>query len=196
MTQRKRRADWFHRYLANPITVRLPTQVVLETTARTGSAAPHTGRRQDHQPAVLDSRRRRRGGRRCAKHQGPQCGWIRIKGCWRRGTAVLLPDDDAALRLTQLPRFNSAMVRALGTKPLTVRVDLRVEAMKTVYHQPKRRSQPLKTLVDGDVRATGLSGMRLPVQTAPIIRSSANAIRRSAAQLRECSPLNCYQSSP
>lgn len=45
--------------------------------------------------------------------------------------------------------------------------------MKTVYHQPKRRSQPLKTLVDGDVRATGLSGMRLPVQTAPIIRSSA-----------------------
>ena len=34
MTQRKRRADWFHRYLANPITVRLPTQVVLETTGR------------------------------------------------------------------------------------------------------------------------------------------------------------------
>jgi len=34
-----------------------------------------------------------------------------------------VPDDDAALRLTQLPRFNSAMVRALGTKPLTVRVD-------------------------------------------------------------------------
>jgi hypothetical protein len=43
---------------------------------------------------------------------------------WRRGTAVLLPDDDAGSRLEQLPRFNSAMVRALGTKPLTVRVDL------------------------------------------------------------------------
>ena len=49
---------------------------------------------------------------------------LRIKGRWRRGTAVLVPDDDAALRLTQLPSFNSAMVRALGTKPLTVRVDL------------------------------------------------------------------------
>src|ERR1700754_2148455 len=38
--------------------------------------------------------------------------------------------------------------------------------------------------------------MRLPAQTAPIIRSLANAARRSAAQLRECSPLNCYQSLP
>ena len=49
---------------------------------------------------------------------------LRINGRWRRGTAVLLPDDDAALRITQLPCLNSAMVRALGTKPLTVRVDL------------------------------------------------------------------------
>src|SRR4029077_5224058 len=38
--------------------------------------------------------------------------------------------------------------------------------------------------------------MRLPAQKAPIIRSLANAARRSAAQLRECSPLNCYQSLP
>jgi F420H(2)-dependent quinone reductase len=49
---------------------------------------------------------------------------LRIRGRWRRGTAVLLPEDDATLRLKRLPRFNSAMVRALGTVPLTVRVDL------------------------------------------------------------------------
>jgi len=34
IARRKRRADWFHRYLANPVTLRLPTQVVLETTGR------------------------------------------------------------------------------------------------------------------------------------------------------------------
>jgi hypothetical protein len=38
--------------------------------------------------------------------------------------------------------------------------------------------------------------MRILVQMAPIIRSLANAARRSAAQLRACSPLNCYRRLP
>lgn len=125
MTQRKRRPDWFHRYLANPITVRLPTQVVLETTGR------RTGlpRRTPVGGRIIGQQFRMVAGdgeaadyvRNIKVHNAVR---LRIKGRWRRGTAVLLPDDDAALRLTQLPRFNSAMVRALGTKPLTVRVDL------------------------------------------------------------------------
>jgi hypothetical protein len=49
---------------------------------------------------------------------------IRIGGRWHTGTAQLLPDDDARARHNTLPRFNSAMVRALGTNPLTVRIDL------------------------------------------------------------------------
>ena len=125
MTHRKRRADWFHRYLANPITVRLPTQVVLETTGRrTGlpRRTPVGGRIISQQSWMVAGDGEAADYVRNIKvHNAVR---LRIKGRWRRGTAVLLPDDDAALRLTQLPRFNSAMVRALGTKPLTVRVDL------------------------------------------------------------------------
>ena len=125
MTQRKRRADWFHRYLANPITVRLPTQVVLETTGRKSGLPRRTpvgGRIIDQQYWMVAGDGDTADYVRNIKvHNVIR---LRIKGRWRRGTAVLLPDDDADLRLTQLPRFNSAMVRALGTKPLTVRIDL------------------------------------------------------------------------
>jgi deazaflavin-dependent oxidoreductase (nitroreductase family) len=122
---RKRRADWFHRYLANPITVRLPTQVVLETTGRkTGlpRRTPVGGR-------VVAGKFWMVAGdgeaadyvRNIKSHNAVR---LRIMGRWRSGTAVPLPDDDAIHRLKQLPRFNSAMVSALGTRPLTVRIDL------------------------------------------------------------------------
>ena len=48
---------------------------------------------------------------------------VRIRGRWRAGTAFLLPDDDPEARLATLPRFNSSLVRALGTDLLTVRID-------------------------------------------------------------------------
>jgi deazaflavin-dependent oxidoreductase (nitroreductase family) len=48
---------------------------------------------------------------------------VRIRGQWRSGTAHLLPDDDAAARLKQLPNANSAMVKLMGSDLLTVRVD-------------------------------------------------------------------------
>jgi deazaflavin-dependent oxidoreductase (nitroreductase family) len=125
MTQRKRRADWFHRYLANPITVRLPTQVVLETTGRkTGlpRRTPVGGRLIDQQFWMVAGDGDTADYVRNIKvHNAVR---LRTKSRWHHGTAVLLPDDDAASRLTQLPRFNSAMVRALGTKPLSIRVDL------------------------------------------------------------------------
>jgi deazaflavin-dependent oxidoreductase (nitroreductase family) len=49
---------------------------------------------------------------------------VRISGHWHNGTAHLMPDDDAAARLAELPRANSAAVRLMGTELLTIRVDL------------------------------------------------------------------------
>jgi deazaflavin-dependent oxidoreductase (nitroreductase family) len=49
---------------------------------------------------------------------------VRVGGRWRNGTAHLLPDDDAAQRLGELPRLNSAVVRLMGSDLLTIRVDL------------------------------------------------------------------------
>ncbi len=48
----------------------------------------------------------------------------RIDGRWHNGIAHPLPEDDASARLTNLPRMNSAVVRASGTDLLTIRIDL------------------------------------------------------------------------
>ena len=105
--------------------MRLPTQVVLETTGRKSGLPRRTpvgGRIIDQQYWMVAGDGDTADYVRNIKvHNVIR---LRIKGRRRRGTAVLLPDDDADLRLTQLSRFNSAMVRALGTKPLTVRIDL------------------------------------------------------------------------
>jgi deazaflavin-dependent oxidoreductase (nitroreductase family) len=49
---------------------------------------------------------------------------IRVGGRWRTGTAHLLPMDDPRERQRSLSRFNSALVRTMGTELLTVRIDL------------------------------------------------------------------------
>jgi deazaflavin-dependent oxidoreductase (nitroreductase family) len=50
---------------------------------------------------------------------------VRIGRRWRTGTAHVLPDDDWRERQRQIPnRLNSAVVRVMGTEPVTVRVDL------------------------------------------------------------------------
>jgi deazaflavin-dependent oxidoreductase (nitroreductase family) len=49
---------------------------------------------------------------------------LRIHGRWRSGTAHLLHEDDAKERLRSLPALNSAVVRAVGSDLLTIRVDL------------------------------------------------------------------------
>lgn len=49
---------------------------------------------------------------------------VRINGRWHRGTAHLLPDDDACARMKTLPGLNNVGVRTFGTNLLTVRVDL------------------------------------------------------------------------
>jgi deazaflavin-dependent oxidoreductase (nitroreductase family) len=50
---------------------------------------------------------------------------VRVGRRWRTGTATILPDDDPDQRLREIGRpINAAMVRAMGTDLLTVRIDL------------------------------------------------------------------------
>ena len=50
---------------------------------------------------------------------------VRLGRHWRSGTAHVLSDDDWRERQRRIPnRFNSAVVRAMGTDHVTVRVDL------------------------------------------------------------------------
>ena len=50
---------------------------------------------------------------------------VRVGRRWRTGTARILTDDDWRERQRRLPnKVNSAMVRAVGTEHVTVRVDL------------------------------------------------------------------------
>jgi deazaflavin-dependent oxidoreductase (nitroreductase family) len=50
---------------------------------------------------------------------------VRIGRRWRTGTADVLSDDDWRERQRRIPnKFNAAVVRAMGTEQVTVRVDL------------------------------------------------------------------------
>ncbi|MDV7245192.1 MULTISPECIES: nitroreductase/quinone reductase family protein [Rhodococcus] len=115
----------FQKRVLNPLTTRLPSQTLLETVGRSSGqprVTPIGGRRTGNQFWLV------------AEHGG-QSNYIRnirannavrlrLHGTWHTGTATVLPDDDAVARLAQLPRLNSAAVRAVGTDLLTVRIDL------------------------------------------------------------------------
>ena len=49
---------------------------------------------------------------------------VRVGRRWRTGTAVPLPDDDWRARQRSMPHANAAMVRLMGSDPMTLRVDL------------------------------------------------------------------------
>jgi deazaflavin-dependent oxidoreductase (nitroreductase family) len=50
---------------------------------------------------------------------------VRVGRRWYAGTAQILPDDDPEARLRMLRRpVNDALLRAVGTEKLTIRVDL------------------------------------------------------------------------
>ena len=54
---------------------------------------------------------------------------VKVGRRWLAGTAVLLDEDDAVKRTHELGlRLNGAIVRTIGTEPLTVRIDLNPEA--------------------------------------------------------------------
>ncbi|WP_327658846.1 MULTISPECIES: nitroreductase/quinone reductase family protein [unclassified Streptomyces] len=115
----------FQRHIANPVTRRLPTQVLLETTGRTSGLARRTpvgGRRVGGAFWLVSEFGIK--SQYVRNIQADPRVRVRLRSHWHSGTAHLLPDDDARARLRALPRLNSAAVRGLGVDLLTVRVDL------------------------------------------------------------------------
>lgn len=49
---------------------------------------------------------------------------VKVKGTWLSGKAVPMPEDDVDARLKTLRPFNSAIVQAARTTPMTIRIDL------------------------------------------------------------------------
>ncbi|MFD9866141.1 nitroreductase/quinone reductase family protein [Streptomyces niveus] len=115
----------FQRRVANPLSSRMPGQILLETTGRTSGLPRRTpvggsrvgqefwlvseyGDKSQYVRNILADPRVR----------------VRIKGTWHTGTAHPMPEDDPRARLRKLPTGNSAVVRLMGTNLLTVRVDL------------------------------------------------------------------------
>ncbi|MCX2713320.1 nitroreductase/quinone reductase family protein [Mycolicibacterium sp. J2] len=123
-TLKRRIVHTAQRYLVNPVGRKLPV-TMLETTGRTSGQPRHTavgGRVVDNTFWLVSE-------------HGAQSDYVknikanpavrlRLNGRWRTGTAHLLPDDDTATRLAQLPALNSAVVRMMGSDLLTIRIDL------------------------------------------------------------------------
>jgi deazaflavin-dependent oxidoreductase (nitroreductase family) len=49
---------------------------------------------------------------------------VKLGRHWRTGTAHPLPEDDWRERQHRMPGLNAAVVRAAGSEPMTVRIDL------------------------------------------------------------------------
>jgi deazaflavin-dependent oxidoreductase (nitroreductase family) len=125
LTRKRRWVDAFHRTVANPITRRLPGQTLMETTGRKSGEprwTPIGGRLVGDQFWLVANHGETANYVRNIKADNRVR--LRLRGRWRTGRAQLVVDDDPHVRLAQLPRFNSAVVRRLGTDLLTIRVDL------------------------------------------------------------------------
>ncbi len=123
MALKRRIVHTVQRLVVNPVGRQLPV-TMLETTGRKSGQPRHTavgGRVVDNQFWMV------------AEH-GAHSHYVmniesdprvrvRIRGQWRTGTAHLLPDDDPAARLAQLPGANSAMVKLMGSDLLSIRID-------------------------------------------------------------------------
>ncbi len=124
-TPRQRVVNFVQRRFANPLMRLVPVQTLLETTGRK-SGQPRTtpiGGRLDGDTFWLVSEFGDRSQYVRNIKANPRVR-VRVGGRWHSGTAVVLPEDDARARLAQLPRMNSAAVRAMGDNLLTIRVDL------------------------------------------------------------------------
>lgn len=115
----------FQKYLGNQVMGRMPFQTLLETTGRKSGLPRQTplgGKRVGNEFWFVSEFGERSQYIRNIK-ANPAVR-VRINGRWHRGTAHLLPEDDAEARLRTLPSLNSFGVRTFGTNLLTVRVDL------------------------------------------------------------------------
>lgn len=124
-TPRDRVTKFFQKNVANRLMRRLPFQTLLETTGRK-SGEPRTtplgGRRIGDSFWFVSEFGEKSDYIRNIKAD-PDVR-VRLNGRWHRGTARLLPEDDARARMRTLPQYNNVGVRTFGTNLLTVRVDL------------------------------------------------------------------------
>ncbi|WP_405675466.1 nitroreductase family deazaflavin-dependent oxidoreductase [Streptomyces sp. NBC_01511] len=115
----------FQRRIANPLSSRMPGQILLETTGRRSGLPRRTpvGGSRVGQEFWLVSEYGDKSHYVRNIQADPRVR-VRIKGTWHTGTAHPMPEDDPRARLKSLPTGNSAVVRLMGTNLLTVRVDL------------------------------------------------------------------------
>ena len=130
----KRRASTFaSAKLLNPLVnaaaranLPTPTVVILETTGRR-SGEPRrvpVGKALDGDTLWIVAEHGRRAAYVRNIEANPRVR-VRIGRRWRTGTARVLEGDDWRERQRRMPnRVNSAVVRAMGTEHVTVRVDL------------------------------------------------------------------------
>lgn len=125
LTSRQQIVNFVQRHFANPVMRLVPIQTLLETTGRKSGQPRRTpvGGRLDGKEFWLVSEfgDRSQYVRNIAANPRVR---VRVGGRWYSGAATLLPEDDARARLAELPRMNSAAVRAMGDNLLTIRVDL------------------------------------------------------------------------
>ena len=121
------------RYLVNPVVRRLVALglasrwwTILETIGRKSGEPRRTpiGNGLDGDTFWIVAEHGRRAGYVRNIQANPR---VRVKAGdrWRSGTAHLMPDDDPRERIRKIGlRLNGAIVRAVGTDLLTVRIDL------------------------------------------------------------------------
>lgn len=125
MSVRDRVTKFLQKYVGNQVMGRMPFQTLLETKGRKSGEPRQTplgGRRVGDQFWFVSEFGEKSQYVRNIK-ANPNVR-VRLKGRWHRGTAHLLPEDDARARLRSLPQINSMGVRTFGTNLLTIRVDL------------------------------------------------------------------------
>jgi deazaflavin-dependent oxidoreductase (nitroreductase family) len=117
------------RYVANPIVERIagfvPWWALLETTGRR-SGKPRrnpVGNGLEDDTFWIVAEHGHNAGYVKNIRANPRVR-VRVEGRWRSGTAHVMPDDDPVERQKQLRPLNAAMVRAVGTDLLTIRIDL------------------------------------------------------------------------
>ena len=104
----------------------VPSVVILETVGRKSGQPRRTpvGKAIESDTLWIVAEHGRKAGYVRNIEANPR---VRVKAGrkWRTGRAHPMPDDDARARQRKIPnRMNSAVVRAMGSDLLTVRVDL------------------------------------------------------------------------